>query len=376
MRRLGLLFLLTLAVLAAPASAAPPTINVQIVGGTFAAPGQFPFMASLMESSARRAEKGFFCGGSVIAPRVVLTAAHCFEDTPPSAVDVVVGRTRMSARLTGARVDVSGIVVHPGWDPATMQNDIALVQLARPVAITPIEWGIAGDDPAGLPPTRLTTSGWGTTTEGGSISDGLRFVKLTVRAPQPCADLYPPFTDQGQICAGSPRAGEDSCQGDSGGPLFTGERTTARILGIVSYGEGCGRRNVPGVYTRVSDQSNFLSANVSALNDGASEPPAPVDPPRVTIGAVRCGEVFCKVALRSTPRAPAGGILVNVTRARRGARKAVDRRVFAREVAPGRWSARINLPVGRVSLYAFPFAADRKALDGEGDVQKFVISVG
>jgi secreted trypsin-like serine protease len=375
MRRLGLLTLLMLAAFAAPASAAP-TINVQIVGGTFAAPGQFPFMASLMQSSARRAEKGFFCGGSVIAPRVILTAAHCFEDTPPSAVDVVVGRTRMSARLTGARVDVSGILVHPGWNPGTMRNDIALVQLARPVAIAPIALAVDDADPAGLPPTRLTTSGWGTTTEGGAISDGLRFVKLTVRAAQPCTALYPDFTDEGQLCAGSSRAGEDSCQGDSGGPLFTGERTEARILGIVSYGLGCGREGVPGVYTRVSDQTDWLSANVSALNDGATSPPPPVDPPRVTIRSVRCGAVFCNVALRTTPRAPAGGIVVNATRARRGSRKAVDRRVDAREVAPGRWTARINLPVGRVSLYAFPFAADRKTLDGEGDVQKFVISVG
>jgi secreted trypsin-like serine protease len=374
MRRTVLLCLLLLGAFAAPASAAP-VMNVKIVGGSFAAPGQFPFMASLIQASARRADNGFFCGGSVIAPRVILTAAHCLEDTEPSAIDVVVGRTRISARLTGARVDVTGIVTHPGYDSETASNDISLIQLARPVAIAPI--GLpAADDPAGLPPTRLTTSGWGTIAENGPSSDGLRFVKLTVRGPEPCAEIYQAFAGESQVCAGSPRAGEDSCQGDSGGPLFTGEGTTARVLGIVSYGNGCGRENVPGVYTRVTGYSDWVTENVTALNDGATAPPPPVDPPTVTIGSVRCGEVFCRVALRVSPRAPAGGILVNATRARRGKRKAVDRRVFARRIAPGRWSARINLPVGRISLYAFPFAADRKTLDGEGDVQKFDISVG
>lgn len=247
--RSGLLCLIVLAAFAAPATAAP-TINVQIVGGTFAAPGQFPFMATLIQASARTAQDGFFCGGSVIAPRVILTAAHCLEgDVPPEAVDVVVGRTRLSSRLTGGRVDVSGIVLHPGYDPQSAANDIALIQLARPVAVPTIRLPGPDDAPSGLPPTRLTTSGWGLTSEQGSeASDALRYVKLTTRPSDPCSALYPAFDGETQVCAGSPRAGEDSCQGDSGGPLFETTSSGYVQLGTVSWGRGCAQKGYPGVY--------------------------------------------------------------------------------------------------------------------------------
>ncbi|MDQ3742662.1 MAG: serine protease, partial [Actinomycetota bacterium] len=217
---------------------------------------------------------------------------------------------------------------------------------------------------------------WGATAEGGAGSDDLRYVRLTIRSTSACSAVYGALRSGTQICASSSRAGEDSCQGDSGGPLFTGEGATARLVGIVSYGRGCGRRNVPGVYTRVTGFGDWIAQNAAVLNGDAPAPPPPVDPPRVAIGSIRCGEVLCTVNLRVTGRAPAGGILVNASRPRRRSRRGVERYALAREVAPGRWRASIDLPLGRISLYAFPLDADQDDLDGDGDVEQLVITAG
>lgn len=375
MKRSILLSLLIVAAVAAPASA-QDRINVKIIGGNIAAPGQFPWMATLVLSGEKKAADGFFCGGSVIAPRVVLTAAHCTEGKAAEDMDVIVGRTRISNETAGQRVGVSAVVTHPEWDTNTVANDLVLLQLAEPVQVPPIGLPRPQDLGRERPPSRLVVSGWGLTSEGGRGSNDLRYVRLTMRASTPCARRYPDYTGKTQLCAGDPAGGEDSCQGDSGGPLFSGDGATARVHGIVSYGEGCARKNVPGVYTRVSGFTQWIVDNMTNLNGDAPPPPPAVDPPVVSIGAIRCGAVFCNVALRVKGRAPAGGILVNAARSRTKKRKAVDRSVFARQVSPGRWTARINLPVGRISLYAFPLDAKRELLDGEGDAEKFIITVG
>src|SRR3954470_24471977 len=103
--------------------------GVKILGGAIAAPGQFPWMAVLVDSRSDRAIDGAFCGGTVIAPRVVLTAAHCVEGTAAGEVDVVVGRTRLSQDSDGERIKVSKIVVHAGYDPQSVIKDVALLQL-------------------------------------------------------------------------------------------------------------------------------------------------------------------------------------------------------------------------------------------------------
>jgi len=372
LKRSLLLCLVLVGVLAAPAAAQKP-INVKILGGNVAAPGQFPWMATLVSADGDRP----FCGGTVIAPKVILTAAHCTEGSAPEEIDVIVGRIRLSRTRTGERFDATSIVNHPEWDTVGILNDIALIQLDRPVQVAAIGLPRPQDLGRERPPSRLTVSGWGVTSEGGRLSDDLRYVSLFVRPTTPCAARYRPYTGRTQLCAGAPRAGEDSCQGDSGGPLFSGEGASARVHGIVSWGHGCGRKNVPGVYTRVSAFTQWIVENMSNLNGDAPSPPPPDgDAPVVSIGAVRCGAIYCNVALRVKGRAPAGGILVNAARARTKKRKAVDRSVFAKETSPGRWTARINLPVGRISLYAFPLDAKRELLDGKGDAEKFVVTIG
>ena len=377
MKRFLLLAVLA-TVLAVPADAAAVRgRDVKIVGGLIGAPGQFPWMAALVDSSSPLASNGLFCGGSVIAPRVVLTAAHCLEGVQPGEVDVVVGRTRLSTDTDGERVKVTQLLMHPRYNARSTSNDIALMQLDRPVSVPAL--GLPGPEHAPLaqPAAKAFTSGWGTTSEGGERSDDLLYVRLTVRSASTCSKIYGRINDHTQLCAGSSRPAEDSCQGDSGGPLFSGQGDQARLLGIVSYGLGCGRARTPGVYTRVAGFTGWINENTPVLNgDAPPPPPPPIDPPRVRIGAVDCGAVMCTINLRVRGRAPAGGILLNASRPRRRGRRPVERYAYAREVEPGRWRGRLNLPVGRIKLYAFPLNAERDDLDGDGDVERLVVTVG
>ena len=375
MRRPTLLALVAFLLLPAAAEAVTKRDReVKILGGAVAAPGQFPWMAALVDSQAERAVDGGFCGGTVIAPRVVLTAAHCVYGVRVGELDVVLGRTRLSQEDTGERISVTDIVIHPGYESQTAFRDAALLQLATPTSVQPAAIAHPADDALTDPGNRVLTSGWGATAEGGSMSDELRFVRLTARSEPYCDRVYEDIDGKSQLCIGSKRAGEDSCQGDSGGPVVAGEGAALRLVGLVSFGYGCGRKDIPGVYTRVSFYSSWIDEQTAVLNGDVIPPAPPVNPPVVRIGAVRCEAIYCNVILRTTGRAPAGGIVLNYVRRRSKGRKPVDDFVFAKQISATRWKARANLPFGNVTLYAIPFNADMSDLDGDGDVQRYRIS--
>jgi secreted trypsin-like serine protease len=344
--------------------------GVKILGGAVAAPGQFPWMAVLVDSRSDRAINGAFCGGTVVAPRVVLTAAHCVEGTGADEVDVVVGRTRLSVDDDGERIKVTKIVVHAGYDPQSVIKDVALLQLATPASVPPLPLAHPADDGMTTPGSRVVVIGWGATQEGGDISDELRFVRLTARSHGYCDREYGHIDDASQLCVGSSRAGEDSCQGDSGGPVIAGNGDTTRIVGTVSYGDGCGRKGVPGVYTRVSHYAQWIDDHIAALNGDVIPPQPPVNPPVVRIGKITCGQIYCDVILRTTGRAPAGGIVFNWVRHRSKGRKAIDDAVFAKQISATRWRVHAPLPYGILTMYAIPLNATQDDLDGDGDVTR------
>jgi secreted trypsin-like serine protease len=350
--------------------------DVKILGGAIAAPGQFPWIAGLMDAEAERAIYGVFCGGTVIAPRVVLTAAHCVEGVQPGEIDVVVGRTRLTQDDEGERIDVQKIVVYPSYDNRSVFGDLAIIQLAAPTSVVPLPIAHPADDGLTAPGIGVMTLGWGATEEGGSISDELRFVRLTMRSHGYCDRVYGEIDDASQLCIGSKRAGEDSCQGDSGGPVISGEDPGTRLVGLVSYGQGCGHKGVPGVYTRVSRYAQWIDDRTAALNGGAIPPAPPINPPVVRIGKITCAEIYCDVYLRTTGRPPAGGIALNVVRRKSKGRKAVDEIVFAKQASEVRWRAHVNLPYGNLTLYAIPLTATMDDLDGDGDVQRIRVFSG
>jgi secreted trypsin-like serine protease len=239
--------------------AAAPRPDPRIIGGEPADFGEYPFMVALLfEPTAGTDFQKQYCGGSLIASRWVLTAAHCADFLEsPEEVAVAIARTDLDS-TQGVRIAVRSIHVHPDWDPSIISPDVALLELARPVnGVTPIQLTSIGQDSFEAAGTLLTVIGWGNTSATGQASfpDELREVVVPVVDDTTCDEVYHGFvTVDTQLCAGE--KGLDSCGGDSGGPLFaTTSGGTEIQVGIVSYGIGCAKNRFPGVYTEVNSET-------------------------------------------------------------------------------------------------------------------------
>lgn len=241
------------AVGAAGAESAEGPVQPFIVGGEEANIEDHPFTVRLTSPD------GFgFCGGTLAAPDKVVTAAHCVEGAAPEDQKVVSGRTVMSTD-EGTVSDVTNVWVHPEYGSDGSNYDVAVLTLAAPVEQAPAELATAADDPEYAPGTEVTTLGWGNTTEGGEQSDHLMKVAVPVTSDEECTTAYgAEYKAGGMVCAGLADGGKDSCQGDSGGPLVVGNK----LVGVVSWGEGCARPGKPGVYSRVGAFATELQEQI------------------------------------------------------------------------------------------------------------------
>ena len=246
--------------------AARPTPDPKIVGGEPADFGEYPFMVALLfEPTAGNDFQKQYCGGSLIASKWVLTAAHCVDFlNSADEVAVAVDRTHLNS-TEGTRRAVKAFYIHPDWDPNALSPDVALLELKQPVTgVTPIRLASAADDVFEAPGTLLTVIGWGNTSGTGQASfpDELREVDVPVVADGPCDVANKGFViPETMLCAGD--KGLDSCQGDSGGPLFATTSSGVEIqMGIVSWGFGCAKNHFPGVYGEVNSPTirNFILA--------------------------------------------------------------------------------------------------------------------
>jgi secreted trypsin-like serine protease len=223
-------------------------VEPRIVGGAPVPDGKYPFMAVMdvikKNGSIER------CGGSLIDPNSVLTAAHCLARV--RSVDLAVGRTVISKNQGQVR-SATRAFIHPRYNGfPNFRYDAAVLKLNSAVrGIKPIKLATATQNRLELPGHRLKVAGWGTTSQGGNTTDRMREVSVPVVSDRTAKRAYSSAYAPSLMVAAGAR-GKDACQGDSGGPLFQPGITRAQV-GIVSYGRGCARPRFPGVYTEVNN---------------------------------------------------------------------------------------------------------------------------
>jgi len=249
-------------------ASATPRI-AKIIGGKAANSNAWPWMAGLIHKHGS-INTGLFCGASLIAKDWVLTAAHCVVDEDKSNFDIIINQTELDS-LNTEHLTVDHIIIHPLFDSFSLENDLALIKLAKPSLIQPIQVlsPFTSQDNAGKSAIAL---GWGAIS---AISKQypltLHQVDLPIIDTPRCNAAMGNITDD-MLCAGDGLGEKDTCFGDSGGPLvvFDTESQTWRQAGITSWGFGCARINFYGVYTRLKNYTTFISDHICTKHESPS----------------------------------------------------------------------------------------------------------
>ena len=285
----------------------------RIVGGVEAEARAWPWQVALIYPQG----SGFkqICGGSVIASRWVLTAAHCVDGAYPDDIQVLVGTHDLDEG--GRRIDVEAIRMHGNYRGDTLENDIALLELAGPAGVN--EAVALPDAEVAEPGVTATVIGWGLLRpirckpgsktgahrcrprgggDGHFVDDltgrpvdpsdvftsRLMQVELPLVGEQTCQDAYPrEAIDDRTLCAGLKPGGKDSCQGDSGGPLVVKDGDEWVQIGVVSWGAGCAKPGKYGVYTNVGAFAEWVNETtgrelVASGGVVETEDPSPAPP--------------------------------------------------------------------------------------------------
>ncbi|XP_032645118.1 transmembrane protease serine 11E-like [Chelonoidis abingdonii] len=236
-----------------------PSYTDRITGGTSAQDGEWPWQASLQLSGIHR------CGATLISDMWLVTAAHCFRGQPnPLRWTASFGTV---IRPPKSRRSVRNIIIHEKYTNAIPNHDydIAVVQLSSPVEFTndirmvclPEEFYVFPHN------TTCFVTGWGALQNEGPSINNLRQAEVKIIDTNICnrAEVYNGAITPGMVCAGYLEGKIDACQGDSGGPLVTEDRRGIwYLVGIVSWGDECAKRNKPGVYTRVTYYRDWIAA--------------------------------------------------------------------------------------------------------------------
>jgi secreted trypsin-like serine protease len=239
--------------------------NVQpdIVGGVPAIPHAWPSQAALLASWVDEIYDAQFCGGTVISPDWVITAAHCVDGLQAGDLDIATGISELPlAADPSVRIPAAEIHMHPFYDPPTSQHDVALIKLMTPTKAPALPYAGKGSDELYWDGTLAKAVGWGTLTSGGNRPTKLYEVDVPILNDALCVEVYSPgYLSPAMVCAGDYRiGGVDTCQGDSGGPLMAATDNGWVLIGLTSYGIGCALPGYPGVYTEVQSYADFIEA--------------------------------------------------------------------------------------------------------------------
>ncbi|XP_026996238.2 hyaluronan-binding protein 2-like [Tachysurus fulvidraco] len=244
-------------------------IASRIFGGKKAKPGTHPWQVSL-QTRRKNSTHSFIhsCGGIVLNSCWVLTAAHCIQEG--KEMQVVLGGVDLDKHEAADQtLAVKSYIMHENYTEVddVQYNDIALLKLK-----TVTEDGLCAKETkyvksACLPPypfpdgIECTISGYGVTEHDEQGSRQLLDTKVLLINQNRCMapNVFGDLLDENMLCAGRMQGGIDACQGDSGGPLICNQNGTNYIYGIVSWGDGCGKKNKPGIYTRVTKFLDWIS---------------------------------------------------------------------------------------------------------------------
>ncbi|XP_058853287.1 plasma kallikrein-like isoform X1 [Acipenser ruthenus] len=234
----------------------------RVIGGQAAAATRWPWQVSLHRNKGT----DWFshdCGGSILNPRWVVTAAHCFTGNSNPALWKVYAGILKQSQLNTPPYELEKIIMHPDFVDVVTGNDIALVKLKSPILYNDRQGPICLPDSETAWDDQCWVSGWGKVSKL-QYADQLQEAPMPLIRLEDCRALYSDYTIlNSMLCAGRPEGGIDACEGDSGGPLMCQSKDSWYLKGITSWGEGCALPNKPGVYTNVINYISWIKSSIA-----------------------------------------------------------------------------------------------------------------